>query len=161
MLFDQHLNLLNFFCSILDLCTGKPERLAHRLFMTMMILGFLFVLIFCLYGVSRLSARSPGHRYGWSLIWRLACLIAVLRISALWVGLAGLRRSDWLQVPANFVLILGLPDIYVVKAARAQPLRWAILGSLTLAVTSFAWSAAVLWVVNRLGSNAAARRDEG
>ncbi len=99
--------------------------------MTMMILGFLFVLIFCLYGVWRLSARSPRNRYGCSPIWRLACLIAVLRISALWVGLAGLRRSDWLQVPANFVLMLGLPDIYIVKAARAQPLRWAILGSLT------------------------------
>jgi hypothetical protein len=141
--------------------TGMPGRLGHWLFMPMVILGFLFVLTCCLYGVWRFSARSPGHHYGWSPIWRLACLIAVLRISALWVGLAGLRRGDWLQVPANFVLMLGLPDIYIVKAARAQPLRWAILGSLTLAVTSFAWSAAVFWVANRIGSNAAARRDEG
>ncbi len=119
---------------------------------TMVIFVLLLVLVSCIYGVWRLSARPPAHRIGWSTISRLAFLIAVLRISALWVGWAGLRRSDWLQIPAYFIVMLGLPDIYMVKAARAEPLRWAILGSLTLAATSFGWSAALLWVVNRLCS---------
>jgi len=118
----------------------------------MVIIVFLFVLICCLYGVWRLLARPPDDRVVWSAIWRLACLIAAVRISALWVGLAGLQRSDWLQIPAYFILMLGLPDIYIVKTARAEPFKWAMLGSLTLAATSFAWSAAFLWVANRLSS---------
>src|SRR5215469_8839312 len=51
--------------------------------------------------------------------------------------MAGLQRSDWLQVPASLVLDLGPPDIYIVRAARAEPLRWVTLGSVTLAITSF------------------------
>ena len=116
----------------------------------MVIITFLFALAAGLYGVWRLAGRPPGHRTSWSAIWRVAFLIAVLRISALWVGFAGLQRSDWLQVPAYFILLLVLPDIYFVKAVRTDPLRWATLGSLILATTSFAWSAAFLWVANKI-----------
>src|SRR5215469_8825669 len=105
--------------------------------MTMVILGFLFVLICGIYAVWRLSHRPPHQPIGWSTLWRLACLIAALRIGALWIGMAGLQRSDWLQIPASLVLDVGLPDIYIVRGARAEPLRWAVLGSLTLAITSF------------------------
>ena len=126
----------------------------------MVIFILLLVVVACVYGAWRLSALSPAHRISWSSVWRLAFLIAVLRVSALWVGWAGLRRGDWLQIPAYFMLMLGLPDIYIVKAARAEPLRWAILGSLTLAATSFAWSAAFLWIANRLWSRSQASRDQ-
>jgi hypothetical protein len=134
--------------------------LAHRLLIIMVILGFLLVLVLCLYGVWRLSARTPGRRYGWSVVWRFACLIAALRIGAIWLGLAGLRRSDWVQVPAYFLLMAGWPDLYIVRAARAEPLRWGILASLVLAATSLAWSAAFLWLAKRLRSKPATRGDE-
>ena len=115
----------------------------------MVVLSLMLVLGFSVYGVWRLSGQPSSHRIRWSALWRLAFLIAILRISALWIGWADLRRSDWLQAPGYLILMLGLPDIYIVKAARAEPLRWAILCSLTLAATSFAWSAALLWVANR------------
>ncbi len=116
----------------------------------MVILSFLLVLVLVIYGVWRLSARPPGYRVGWSLLWRVACLIAVFRISAVWLGLAGLQRSDWAQIPGYFLSMIGLPDIYIVSAARAHALRWGILASLVLAATSFAWSAGLLWVMGRL-----------
>ena len=116
----------------------------------MVILGFLLVLAIGIYGVWRLSDRSAERGYGWPIIWRLACVIAAFRISAIWLGLAGLRRSDWVQIPGFFISMAGLPDIYIVRAARAQPLRWGILASLVLAATSLPWSAALLWVVRRL-----------
>lgn len=118
----------------------------------MVLIGFLFVLIGCAYGVWRLSAQVPEHRITWSTTWRLACLIAAVRITALWAGLAGLQHSNWLQVAGDLILMLELPDIYIVKAARGEPLRLAILGSVTLAATSFVWSAALLWIANRLSN---------
>ena len=42
-------------------------------------------------------------------MWRLACLIAGLRLAALWLGVTGLARPDWLQALAYFVLMLDLP----------------------------------------------------
>ena len=116
----------------------------------MLTLIFTMVLVSCIYGVYRLSTRIPSYRYGWPGVWRLACLIAALRLSALWFGVTGLRRPDWLQVPAYLVLILDLPEIYLVKSARTAPYRWTILGSLILATTSLAWAAAFFWVWNRV-----------
>ena len=124
----------------------------------MLILGFSLVLVACLYGVWRLSTRVSRHRYGWPGVWRLACLIAALRISALWFGQVGLSRADWLQGPAYLILMLGLPEIYIVRGARSEPFRWAILGSGVLAATSFLWAAAFFWVANRLQGQRQDRR---
>src|ERR1700730_14520593 len=116
----------------------------------MVILGVLLILALCIYGVWRLSARSPSRRYGGSGIWRLAGLIATVRIGAIWLGIFGLQRSDWVQVPAYLLLVAGLPDIYIVRAAQGDPVRLAIFASLVLAATSVAWSPAFLWFVRRL-----------
>jgi len=63
----------------------------------MVILGVLLILALCIYGVWRLSARSPSRRYGGSGIWRLAGLIATVRIGAIWLGIFGLQHSDWVS----------------------------------------------------------------
>ena len=121
----------------------------------MLILIFAMVMVFCIYGIYRLTnTRVPLYRLGWASVWRLACLIAALRLSALWFGVAGLRRPDWLQVPTYFLLMLDLPDIYLVKGTRTEPYRWAMLGSVLLAATSFAWAAGFCWVWNRLRAKA-------
>jgi hypothetical protein len=123
------------------------------------ILGLALVLAFCIYGLFRLSARTPSHRVGWSGVWRLACLIAFLRIGALWFGYFGFRRPDFVQVAADLVVMLTLPEIYMVKSFRTEPFRWAMLGSTILAITSFAWAAAFFWVSNRLPPTARSRRE--
>lgn len=115
----------------------------------MVILGCGLVLACCIYGVFQLSTQTPRHTVGWSRVWRLACLIAALRISALWFGIGGLRSPEWLQSAAYLVLMLDVPEIYLVKSARSEPLRWAIFGSVILATTSFAWASAFFWVSNR------------
>ena len=121
----------------------------------MLTLSFTAVLIFCIYGMYRLGTRIPLHRCGWPRVWRLACLIAAVRLSALWFGVVGLGRPDWLQVPAYLVLMLDLPELYLVKSARTEPYHWAMLGSVVLATTSFAWAAGFFWVWNRLRAKVA------
>jgi len=52
----------------------------------MVALGFTLVLVCCIYGIYRIFSRIPQYRFGWSGVWRLACLFAGLRIAALWFG---------------------------------------------------------------------------
>ena len=137
-----------------DLTVVFPGTIGH-----MVILGLTLVLAFCIYGVFRLSARTPSHRVGWSGVWRFACLIAFLRVGALWFAYSGFRRPDWVQSAAYLVTMLTLPDIYLVKGLRTEPFRWAILGSVILTITSFAWAAAFFWVSNRLRPPASSRRE--
>ena len=59
----------------------------------MVTLVFALVLVCCIYPVYRLSTRTVPYRYFWSGFWRVACLIAAVRLSALWLGSAGLRRG--------------------------------------------------------------------
>lgn len=115
----------------------------------MVVIGFSIVLLLCAYGVWRLALRSPGQRLNWSTVWRVAGIIAALRIAALWAGFATLPDSGRGQISGYFLLMVGLPDIYLVKSTRSQPLLWAGLASLVLAVTSVVWSAALLWLLNR------------
>jgi len=120
----------------------------------MLTLGLAVVLVGCIYGVFRLSTSNTPYRVGWPGVWRLACVIAALRLTALWLGSAGLRRADWLQVPGYLLLMFDLPEIYLVKGVRNAPDRWVVLSSLILAVTSLAWAAAFFWVWNRLRAKA-------
>ncbi len=80
----------------------------------------------------------------------MAYVIAAVRVTVLWLGSAGLRRAGWPQIPGYLLLMLDLPEIYLIRAARYTPERWAILGSLILAGTSLAWAAAFVWLWNRL-----------
>lgn len=116
----------------------------------MVIIGFLIILVLCVYGVWKLVLRAPRQRFDWSIVWRMASLIAALRISALWAGLAAFRDSGWAQIPGYFLLMTGLPDIYVVKSIRSEPLLWGTLASAILAATSVFWSAALIWLMDRL-----------
>ncbi|HYX51950.1 MAG TPA: hypothetical protein VE783_00755 [Candidatus Limnocylindrales bacterium] len=105
-------------------------------------------------GAVAISGRNPGAGVAASAVLKLACLIAAVRIAALWIGLAGIQRGDWLQIPAQFLLMLGWPDIYLARAARAQPVRWALICTLILAGTSFIWSMVLLWFANRIARKA-------
>jgi hypothetical protein len=123
------------------------------------ILALTLVLALCIYGALRLSTRTPSCRLGWSGVWRLACLIAILRIGGLWFGYFEFRRSDWVQNAAYLVVTLTLPEIYMVESFRTEPFRLAMLTSAILAITSFAWAAALVWVSNRLRPRACRRRE--
>jgi hypothetical protein len=151
------------FQSSLSNCATSPEtalvayRSGEKNILTifpMVIVGFLLLLIIGGYGVWRLCIRAPGPAFGWSSVWRVALLIGAVRIAALWIGLAGLQRSNWLQVLGQFLFVLAWPELYFVRAVRAEPIRWALSGSLILAATSLVWAVALLWVVRRLAGKA-------
>ncbi len=117
----------------------------------MVIIGFLAVLVLCAFGLLKLARSGAAVQpLDWSLVSRLAVFIGVLRIAALWAGLASLRDSGWVQIPGDLLLLTSLPEIYVVRSTRAEPLLWGTLASLILAVTSVIWSAAIIWVVQRI-----------
>jgi hypothetical protein len=88
--------------------------------------------------------------YSWLLVRRLAYFIAFLRISAIWLGLAGAQYSDWRQISGYFLMLTGWPDITIIAFARNKPLLWGVFASFLLAATSFGWSAAFVWMVARL-----------
>ncbi len=46
--------------------------------------------------------------------------------------------------------MLALPEIYLVRSMRTDPLKWAIILSTLLAITSFVWAALLIWVADRL-----------
>ena len=114
---------------------------------------FLFLPWYSSVAFTAYTASRPGLRHIFAFgpgLWRVACVIAAVRVPALWLGSAGLRRAGWPQIPGYFLLVLDLPEIYLIRAARYTPERWAILGSLILAGTSLAWAAAFVWLWNRL-----------
>jgi len=58
--------------------------------------------------------------------------------------------------------MLGMPEIYFVMGARFETRKWAILSSMLLAVSSFAWAALLVWVANRLRTqDGASPRNQG
>ena len=114
-----------------------------------MVLYFLCILALAAW-LWHLAARSPGRRYGWHAVWRLACLIGTVRIAALWLGAAAFRNPGWPQGLGYFLQMLALPEIYLARNTRTDPLKWVIVGSTFLAVTSFVWAALLIWAADWL-----------
>jgi hypothetical protein len=102
------------------------------------------------YWLWHLAASPTSRRYGWHVLWRLACLIAAVRTSALWLGMATNFSSGWVQIPGYFLQMTALPEIYVLKFMRNSPFRWAIVATAVLVLSSFAWAALLVWIANRL-----------
>jgi hypothetical protein len=92
---------------------------------------------------------NPGPSRRWTAVWRLAVLIAAVRIAALWGGSAAYSRSDWFQIPGYLTLMADLPELYIVRGLRTHPLLWELSASLALAVTSPLWAAWFVWLARR------------
>jgi len=97
-----------------------------------------------------LNARPTTRRYGWHVLWRLAFLIAAVRIGALWLSATTNDSSGWVQVPGYFLELVGLPEIYLVRSMRNTPMKWGMAASLLLLASSFVWAASLVWVANRV-----------
>lgn len=80
---------------------------------------------------------------------RLALGIAVVRIAAIWLAMLGFDSPAWPQVAAYFLAMLGLPEIYLVRSVRHQPIVWAASASVVLAAGSVAWAWLILWLQGR------------
>jgi hypothetical protein len=93
------------------------------------------------------ATEQPDGRHS---VWRSAAVITVLRIGALWLSALVRGRSDWNQIPAYFLQMLALPEIYLTKGMRHDVHSWLIVGSLLLAVTSIPWAILLVSIAARL-----------
>lgn len=113
----------------------------------------LCLLLFCIVALAAVlwhpGAHYPNRRYEWHALWRLACFIGIVRIGALWLGAAAYRNPGWRQVVGYFLQMLALPEIYLARSARANPLRWLVVGSTLLAASSLVWAALLIWMGRR------------
>ena len=115
-----------------------------------MSLVLLIILVALAAWLRHLAMRAPRSRFEWHTLWRLAVLIGVVRIASLWLGNVAYSDPGWSQGPGYFLLMLGLPEIYFVRSARADPLTWLLVGSALLAASSLAWAVLLLWMANRV-----------
>ncbi len=116
-----------------------------------MVLSFVCVIVLVVaYWLWRIALRPTSRRYGWDVLWRVACLIGVVRIGALLLGAATNYSSGWAQIPGYFLQMTGLPELYLVRGMRTTPLKWAMAASTLLMLSSFVWAALLVWVANRL-----------
>jgi hypothetical protein len=94
-----------------------------------------------IYGLWRALRFSDGQRQGWAGVWRLACIIAAVRISVFAIGAVLMRNADWRQGVGYMLVLAGLPEIYAAKALRLQPAAWLSASCALLAASSFLWAA--------------------
>jgi hypothetical protein len=104
-------------------------------------IGLLFLIPACIYGVWRVLPFSATKRQGWAGVWRLACVIAFVRIAAFGIGAWSLQSSSWVQSAGYILTLTGLPEIYAVKALRSDPAAWFGAGCALLAGSSILWAA--------------------
>jgi len=104
-------------------------------------IGLLLLISACIYGVWRVLPFSRTKRQGWAGVWRLACMIACLRIAAFGVGAWSLQSSGWVQSMGYILILAGLPEIYAAKALRSDTAAWFGAGCALLAGSSILWAA--------------------
>jgi hypothetical protein len=97
--------------------------------------------IACIYALWRALPFSNTQRHGWSGVWRLACVIATVRISIFGSGALLMRYADWRQGVGYVLVLVGLPEIYAAKTFRFQAMDWVVLCCVLLTASSVIWAA--------------------
>lgn len=106
----------------------------------MIAFALLTAVVVSIYGLWRAWPLSGAQRQGWSGVWRLACVIATVRIGAFAIGALLLRDSDWRQSLGYVLVLVGLPEIYAAKIVRSHPKEWFGIGCALLAGSSILWA---------------------
>lgn len=47
-------------------------------------------------------------------------------------------------------MLTGLPEIYLVRGAREDAVKWLVSASTVLAASSLAWAGLLVWIGNRV-----------
>lgn len=76
-----------------------------------------------IYALWRALPFSQKQRHGYAGVWRLACVIAAVRISVFGTGAALMHSADWRQSVGYILVLAGLPEIYAARALRHDPRR--------------------------------------
>jgi hypothetical protein len=95
----------------------------------------------CIYALWRGLPFSAAQRHGWAGVWRLASMIAAVRVSIFGTGVLLMRSADWRQSAGYILILVGLPEIYAAKALRFQTTAWFAACCALLAASSILWAA--------------------
>src|SRR5215471_8718435 len=98
----------------------------------------IFLLVAC-WGLWHLMGRAPARRHGWHVVWRVAAVIGLVRISALWLGtvLWTLTNIDWPWPAFGYLLLMTtFPESYLVRRLLAHEPYLGMAMTLLLAATS-------------------------
>ena len=107
----------------------------------MIAIALLFFITACIYGLWRALPFAATQRHGWAGVWRLAYLIAAVRIGAFGIGVISMRSPDWVQSVGYILILAGLPEIYAAKALRSDKAAWFVACCALLAASSILWAA--------------------
>jgi len=72
-------------------------------------------------------------------ITKLGLTLGAFRASAFVLGSVVLATSNLLQVVGYALLIVGLPEVFLLRAIREQTVLWTILGAIVVFVGSLVW----------------------
>ena len=107
----------------------------------MIAIALLFLMAACIYGLWRALPFAAIQRRGWAGVWRLACVIAVVRIGVFGSGAALMHSADWRQSVGYTLVLAGLPEIYAARALRSDNAAWFAASCVLLATSSILWAA--------------------
>ena len=93
-----------------------------------------------IYALWRALPFSQKQRHGYAGVWRLACVIAAVRISVFRTGAALMHGADWRQSVGYMLVLAGFPEIYAARALRHEPAAWLATCCLLLAASSLLWA---------------------
>jgi hypothetical protein len=100
----------------------------------------LVVAVSLIYVVWRAFPFSPIERRRWAGAWRLAIVIAAVRIGVFASGALLMRHADWRQGVGYVFVLVGLPEIHAAKMLRSNPAAWLAACCALLAATSLVWA---------------------
>jgi hypothetical protein len=107
----------------------------------MIVIALVVLILGCIYGLWRGLPFSAANRQGWAGVWRLACVIAAVRIGVFGIGVLWMQNADWRQGVGYILALVGFPEIYAAKALRFHSREWFAACCALLAATSFLWAA--------------------
>jgi uncharacterized membrane protein len=70
---------------------------------------------------------------------RSGLILGTFRASAFVLGSIALAGSGFLQIVGYVLVLVGLPELFLLRAIREQTVLWTILGAIVVFVGSFVW----------------------
>ena len=106
----------------------------------MIAIALLVLIPASIYGLWRVLPFSKEQRQGWPGVWRLACLIAAVRIGLFGIGVLLMRNPNEIQSVGYMLVLVGLPEISAAKALRSDASVWFTACCALLAGSSIVWA---------------------
>lgn len=97
--------------------------------------GFIFISVIALISIRWISAIDGF----WKSVWWVASALSLFRIACLWIGYLSMKTEGVGQILGYFMVLCTLPEAFLARQIRGQPILWACMISLLIPIGSFLW----------------------